>query len=181
MTLTDYKSLFIYTHLYLQALIQFPSVTIQWNPGSFCWIPVPFHWNPVESSGMDAFLQESVGHQKVQLPKKIKHSPRNWATVPTLTWQKTALSAWLELSILSKKWRDKPYFSVFPKEWVSNICLMKKTTHLVMWSCEGNLKVNMLRVNNQKQANMMTYNQCYCIFFPWLTAFSKLEKPSERF
>ena len=25
-----------------------------------------FLWNPVESSGMDAFLQESVGHQKVQ-------------------------------------------------------------------------------------------------------------------
>ena len=34
-----------------------------------------------------------------------------------------------------------------------------------MWSCEGNLKVNMLRVNNQKQANMMTYNLCYCVFF----------------
>ena len=63
-----YKSLFIYTHLYLQALIQVPSVTIQWNPGSFRWIPVPFHWNPVESGGMDAFLQESVGHQKVQSP-----------------------------------------------------------------------------------------------------------------
>ena len=31
MTLTDYKSLFIYTHLYLQALMQVPSVTIQWN------------------------------------------------------------------------------------------------------------------------------------------------------
>ena len=53
------QSLFIYTHLYLQALIQVPSVTIQWNPGSF-------HWIPVESSGMDAFLQESVGHQRVQ-------------------------------------------------------------------------------------------------------------------
>ena len=53
MTLTDYKSLFIYTQLYLQALIQVPSVTIQWNL--------------VESSGMDAFLQESVGHQKVQV------------------------------------------------------------------------------------------------------------------
>ena len=25
-----------------------------------------FLWNPVESGGMDAFLQESVGHQKVQ-------------------------------------------------------------------------------------------------------------------
>ena len=44
MTLTDYKSLFIYTHLYLQALIQVPSVTIQWNPGSFYWILVPFHF-----------------------------------------------------------------------------------------------------------------------------------------
>ena len=66
MTLTDYKSLFIYTHLYLQALIQVSSVTIQWNPGSFHWILVPFHWNPVESGRMDAFLQESVGHQKVQ-------------------------------------------------------------------------------------------------------------------
>ena len=32
MTLTDYKGLFIYTHLYLQALIQVPSVTMQWNP-----------------------------------------------------------------------------------------------------------------------------------------------------
>ena len=52
MTLTDYKSLFIYTHLYLQALIKVPSVTIQWNP--------------VDSGRMDAFLQESVGHQKVQ-------------------------------------------------------------------------------------------------------------------
>ena len=53
------QSLFIYTHLYLHALIQVPSVTIQWNPGSFCW-------NLVESGEMDAFLQESVGHQKVQ-------------------------------------------------------------------------------------------------------------------
>ena len=67
------QSLFIYTHLYLQALIQVPSVTIQLNPGSFRWIPVPFHWIPVpfqwipvESGGIDAFLQESVGHQKVQ-------------------------------------------------------------------------------------------------------------------
>ena len=25
-----------------------------------------FLWNPVESTGMNAFLQESVGHQKVQ-------------------------------------------------------------------------------------------------------------------
>ena len=53
------KSNKIYTHLYLQALIQVPSVRI-W------WIPVPFFWNLAESSGMDAFLQESVGHQKVQ-------------------------------------------------------------------------------------------------------------------
>ena len=65
-TLTDYKSLFIYTHLYLQALIQVSSFTIQWNPGSFHWILVLFDRNPVESSRMDAFLQESVGHQKVQ-------------------------------------------------------------------------------------------------------------------
>ena len=39
MTLTDYKSLFIYTHFYLQALIQVPSVTIQWNgciPAGIC-------------------------------------------------------------------------------------------------------------------------------------------------
>ena len=52
MTLTDYKSLFLYTHLYLQALIQVPSVTIQWNPGSFYWIPVPLHWNPADSCGI---------------------------------------------------------------------------------------------------------------------------------
>ena len=52
MTLTDYKSLFIYKHLYLQALIQVPSVTIQWNPGSFHWILVPFHWNPADSCGI---------------------------------------------------------------------------------------------------------------------------------
>ena len=52
MTLTDYKSLFIYTHLYLQALIQVPSVTIQWNPGPFCWIPAPFHWIPADSCGI---------------------------------------------------------------------------------------------------------------------------------
>ena len=58
MTLTDYKSLFIYTHLYLQALIQVPSVPIQWNPGSFHWIPVPFHWIPVDSCGIRWNLAE---------------------------------------------------------------------------------------------------------------------------
>ena len=57
--------------------------------------------------------------------------------------------------------------------------LMGTTTHLVMWSCEGNLKVNMLRVSGQEQANMITYNQCYCVFFLseiCLAAFSTLEK-----
>ena len=59
------ESLFIYTHLYLQALIQVPSVTIQWNPGSFRWIPVPFHWIPVDSCG---FLWN---------PVELMHSCRN--------------------------------------------------------------------------------------------------------
>ena len=49
--------------------------------------------------------------------------------------------------LLEYKWIDKPYFLVFLNKWVSNICLMKQTTHLIMWSCEGNLKVNMLKVN----------------------------------
>ena len=67
MTLTDYKNLFMYIDLHLPALIQVPSVRIWWNLGPFQRIPVPFHWNPVESSRMDAFLQESEGHQKVQM------------------------------------------------------------------------------------------------------------------
>ena len=49
------QSLFIYTHLYLQALIQVPSVTIQWIP--------------MESGGIQwngRIPEESVGHQKVQ-------------------------------------------------------------------------------------------------------------------
>ena len=48
------------------------SVTIQWNPGPFHQILAPFCWNPVESGRMDAFLQESVGHQKVQMNSLIK-------------------------------------------------------------------------------------------------------------
>ena len=39
-------------------------------------------------------------------------------------------------------------------------------------------------VNNEGKSDMMTYNKCYCVFFPsWicLAAFSKLEKPLERF
>ena len=52
MTLTDYKSPFIYTHLYLQPFIQVPYVRIWWNPGLFHRIPIPFHWNPLESSGI---------------------------------------------------------------------------------------------------------------------------------
>ena len=39
---------------------------IQAIPVPFQCIPVLFRWNLVESGGMDAFLQESVGHQKVQ-------------------------------------------------------------------------------------------------------------------
>ena len=53
MTLTNYKSLFIYTHLYLQALIQVPSVTIQWNPGSF-------HWNPQSCGSTDPWIFGSL-------------------------------------------------------------------------------------------------------------------------
>ena len=54
MTLRDYKSQFLCTHLYLQALIQDPSVRIWWNPGPFDNILAPF-------------LLESAGHQKVQI------------------------------------------------------------------------------------------------------------------
>ena len=39
---------------------------IQAIPVPFQCIPVLFRWNPVESGRMDAFLQESLGHQKVQ-------------------------------------------------------------------------------------------------------------------
>ena len=45
------------------------------NPVESRLIPLDstgFLWNPVESSGLDAFLQESVGHQKVQ--RKEVHS-----------------------------------------------------------------------------------------------------------
>ena len=42
-----------------------------------------FLWNPVESGGMDAFLQESVGHQKVQEGSRDP-SPTNASTVETL-------------------------------------------------------------------------------------------------
>ena len=37
-----------------------------WNPSPFQWNPVPFWWNPAESGGIEAFLQESVGHWEVQ-------------------------------------------------------------------------------------------------------------------
>ena len=43
---------FIYTHSYLQAVMQVLSVRIWWNPGSFQRIPVPFFWNPAESCGI---------------------------------------------------------------------------------------------------------------------------------
>ena len=39
---------------------------IQAIPVPFQCIPVLFRWNPMESGRTDAFLQESVGHQKVQ-------------------------------------------------------------------------------------------------------------------
>ena len=48
MTLTDYQSQFIYTHLYLEAPIQVPFVRIWWNPGLVQNILVAFHWNPAE-------------------------------------------------------------------------------------------------------------------------------------
>ena len=40
-----------------------------WNPGPFQWILVQFQWSPSESSRIEAFLQESVGHQKVLIWK----------------------------------------------------------------------------------------------------------------
>ena len=49
------------------------------------------------------------------LPKKRRYSPGNQAMFSTLTWQRMALSAWLELSILSKKWPSSLYTE--PCEW----------------------------------------------------------------
>ena len=69
MTLTDHKvclyiHICIYRHLYRSLLSQ--SSGIQAHSTGFWFHSSGFLWNPVESSGMDAFLQESVGHQKVQ-------------------------------------------------------------------------------------------------------------------
>ena len=60
-----HKSVYIYTFVFTGTYT-----------GLFCHNPVEsrlilpdscgIQWNPVESGGMDAFLQESVGHQKVQ-------------------------------------------------------------------------------------------------------------------
>ena len=47
-----------------------------WNPSPFQWIPVPF---PVESSGIGAFLQESMGHWEVQSSmSKISNRTQAW-------------------------------------------------------------------------------------------------------
>ena len=98
MTLTDYKSLFIYTHLYLQALIQVPSVTIQYNPGSFRWIPVPFHWNPVDSCGI------------WWNPAEWMHSCRNlWGIKKYRSWPPLVLldEGWsgMDEGMISSGWR----------------------------------------------------------------------------
>ena len=56
MTLTDYKvCLYIYTFVFTGTYI-----------GPFCCNPVESNSIPLDSSGMDACLQESMGHQKVQ-------------------------------------------------------------------------------------------------------------------
>ena len=47
-------------------LIPLNSSSILLDSGSIPLESSGFLWNPVESSRMDAFLQESVGHQKVQ-------------------------------------------------------------------------------------------------------------------
>ena len=73
-SLTDYKSLFI--HIYTSVITGTDTGPSCHNPVESRLIPLDsgsiplessgFLWNPVESGGMDAFLQESVGHQKVQ-------------------------------------------------------------------------------------------------------------------
>ena len=66
------KSVYIYTFVftgtYTGPFCHNPveSRLIPLDSGSIPLESSRFLWNPVESGGMDAFLQESVGHQKVQ-------------------------------------------------------------------------------------------------------------------
>ena len=59
---------FVFTGIYTGLFCHNPveSRLIPLDSGSIPLESSGFLWNPVESGGMDAFLQESVGHQKVQ-------------------------------------------------------------------------------------------------------------------
>ena len=59
---------FVFTGTYTGPFCHNPveSRLIPLDSGSIPLESSGFLWNPVESGGMDAFLQESVGHQKVQ-------------------------------------------------------------------------------------------------------------------
>ena len=67
-----HKSVYIYTFVFTgtyTGLFCHNPVESRLIPPDSGSIPLEsggFLWNPVESGGMDAFLQESVGHQKVQ-------------------------------------------------------------------------------------------------------------------
>ena len=68
-----YIHICIYRHLYRSLLsqssgIQAHSAGFQFHSTGFRFHSTGFLWIPVESGGIDAFLQESVGHQKVQGP-----------------------------------------------------------------------------------------------------------------
>ena len=67
-TKSVYIYTFVFTGTYTGPFCHNPveSRLIPLDSGSIPQESAGFLWNPVESSGMDAFLQESVGHQKVQ-------------------------------------------------------------------------------------------------------------------
>ena len=72
-----YIYIFVFTGTYIGPFCHNPveSRLIPLDSGSIPLESSGFLWNPVESGRMDSFLQESVGHQKVQEPGAARFLP----------------------------------------------------------------------------------------------------------
>ena len=76
-------------------------------------------WNPVESGRMDAFLQKSVRHQKVQ--SKLDGVPQLSSSLITASQQlpKTLHNSFkLEQMLLPSHWGNISFLNKFPSHWV---------------------------------------------------------------